>query len=70
MKKQKNAPDPARLTDDECDFILQRICWKLRDAVNPVEFFRATGRGAVFEPTDREKARGLVRLFVSAENGK
>ena len=72
MKKIKESvqPDPARLADDECDFILQRIGWLLRDAVNPVEFYRAMGRGAVFEVTDRERAREWVRLFVSGDGVK
>jgi hypothetical protein len=68
MKRPKEAqqPDPSALTDDECDFIIQRIGWMLRDAVNPQEFFRANGRGVVFEPSDRESARAWVRAFVRA----
>lgn len=66
MPKTTSKDDPSRLSDEECDFIIQRILWKLKDATNPIEFFRGTGRGVVFEVSEanRVKVRDMVRLFA------
>ena len=64
---QPQSIDTTRLTDEECDFIIQRVLWKLRDATGPIDFFRAMGRGVVFEVNDKAKTRELVRLFVRAD---
>lgn len=67
--KQSKTEDKSRLTDEECDFIIQRVLWKLRDATNPIDFFRGMGRGVVFEVSDenQEQVRDLVRLFARAD---
>lgn len=59
----------SRLTDEECDFIIQCVLWKLRDATNPIDFFRGMGRGVVFEVSDQDRAkvREMVRLFARGE---
>lgn len=66
MPKAIPKDDPSRLTDEECDFIIQRVLWKLKDAVNPIDFFRGMGRGVVFEVSEanQAKVRDLVRLFA------
>jgi len=61
--------NPTRLSDEECDFIIQRVLWKLRDATNPIDFFRGMGRGVVFEVAEnnRTRVRDLVRLFARGD---
>jgi glutaredoxin len=65
----KEAMDQSTLTDAECDFIIQRLLWKLRDTTEPIAFFREMKRGVVFEVAegDRGKVRELVRLFARAD---
>jgi hypothetical protein len=65
-KPTKEQPDPSRLTNEECDFVIQRVLWKLRDATNPIEFFRGMGRAVSFGVSDqnRAKVRDMVRLFA------
>ena len=72
MASRKSKEDKTCLTDEECDFIIQRILWKLRDATNPIDFFRGMGRGVVFEVSEQnqEQARNLVRLFARADEAK
>ena len=72
MPKAAKALDPARLTDEECDFIIQRVLWMFRDATSPIEFFRGVGRGVVFEVENenREQVRNLVRLLARGEGIK
>jgi hypothetical protein len=67
--KNKEQLDPRRLSDDECDFIIQRVLWSLRDVTNPIDFFRGMGRAVVFEVHDRDrsKVRDLVRLLAHAD---
>jgi hypothetical protein len=67
--KIKTEPDKSKLTDEECDFIIQRVLWKLRDTVGPIDFFREMGRGVLFEVSqeNKQKARELVRLFVRGD---
>jgi glutaredoxin len=62
--------DKSTLTDDECDFIIRRLLWKLRDSTSPIDFFREMKRGVVFEVSDASRARDLVRLFAKAEGAK
>ena len=59
----------STLTDAECDFIIQRLLWKLRDITEPIAFFREMRRGVVFEvaESDRSKVRALVRLFARGD---
>ena len=66
-RKDVQAAVPSQLTDEEADFIWQRFCWLLRDAVSPSEFFRAHGRGVRVEAADRERARSFVRLFAQPD---
>jgi hypothetical protein len=68
MPKPKET-DPSRLTDEECDFIIQRILWKLRDAVSPQDFFREMGRGVAFDvaPENRANVRNMVRWFARGD---
>lgn len=65
----KTQPDPTRLSDEECDFIIQRLLWKLRDATEPIAFFREMKRGVVFEVAEgnRSKVRDMVRLLARAD---
>jgi hypothetical protein len=69
MPKAQPQPDKSQLTDAECDFIIQRILWSLRDTTSPIDFFREMKRGVVFEvtPENRGKVRDLVRLFCRGD---
>lgn len=62
-------PNPSRLTDEECDFIIQRVLWKLRDATNPIDFFRGMGRGIVFEVSaeNRANVRNMIRWLARGD---
>lgn len=66
---ETKATDPSLLTDEECDFVIQRVLWKLRDVTSPIDFFRDMGRGIVFEVSDenREQVRSLVRLLAHGD---
>lgn len=70
MPKPKEAQqDLSHLTDKECDFIIQRVLWKLRDAVEPMSFYRELGRGVVFEVSleNRANVRNMVRWFARGD---
>jgi hypothetical protein len=57
-------PDPTVLTDDEADWVLDRLLWLLAPTVNPGAFKAAFGVGCEFGV--RGDARDAARAFVRA----
>lgn len=67
--KAKPEPDKTKLTDAECDFILDKVLLSLENAVLPIDFFRGMGRGVIFgvNEEDKQRVRGLIRLVAHGE---